>query len=178
MIQLYEDEKIIKIVRRHWFVVAIDALVFLILAIVPLFIITTILNTLTKGGGTLLYGPLIAFFYVVWLQFTWNTLAVTWTTNYYLDVVLITNRRLLKIEQLGLFARDVAEMRLEKIQDIRVDVLGLFSSLLNFGDLKVQTAGEEEQFVIYNVPNPNEIKNIIFEHHDTPPQGQPIKPSL
>ncbi|MBI5421199.1 MAG: PH domain-containing protein [Parcubacteria group bacterium] len=177
MIQLYEGETITKTIRRHWFIVATDIVMFLFFALVPLFGITMFLNAVTKGGGATDYGAFIAFFYLVWLEFSWIMFAVTWTTNYYLDVVLITNRRLLKVEQKGLFARDIAEMRLERIQDISVDIMGLIPSLLNFGDLKVQTAGEEEAFVISDIPDPNGIKNTIFEHHDDP-QGPVTKQGL
>lgn len=166
MIQLHEGEKLVKTIRRHWFVVALDVLIFLILAIVPLFIITVVLNQGIRGAE-ISYGPIIAFFYSVWLLFTWNIFAVAWTNNYYLDVILITNRRLLKIDQISLFARDISEMRLERVQDINVETMGIIPSLLNFGDLKVQTAGEEKEFVMHNIPNPNEIKNIIFKYHDS-----------
>jgi len=169
MIQLYGNETIIKTIRRHWFVVAIDILMFLALALVPLFVIMLFSNNIIKGEDTSHYNAFIAFFYLVWLELSWTMFSVAWTTNYYLDVVLLTNRRLLKIEQKGLFARDIAEMRLERIQDIRVDIMGIIPSLLDFGTLKVQTAGEEEQFVIVDVPNPNGIKNSIFEHHDVTP---------
>ncbi|MEK7498708.1 MAG: PH domain-containing protein [Patescibacteria group bacterium] len=176
MIQLYENETITKTIRRHWFIVAVDILIFFYIALIPL-IIAPFLNNIKRDGYATDYLAFIVFFYLVWLEFSWILFAVAWTTNYYLDVVLITNRRLLKIEQKGLFARDIAEMRLERIQDIRVDVTGVIPSLLDFGTLKVQTAGEEEQFIIVDVPNPNSIKNIIFEHHDDP-QGPITKQGL
>ena len=141
MIQLYKGETIIKTIRRHWFVVAIDIIIFLVFALIPLIGITAFLNNVAGSEGVQGYGAYIAFFYLVWLELSWIMFTIAWTTNYYLDIVLITNRRLLKIEQRGLFARDIAEMRLERIQDIRVDVMGIIPSLLDFGTLKVQTAG-------------------------------------
>jgi len=178
MIQLYENETIIKTIRHHWFVIAIDILIFLALALIPLFLISLFPNNTIKEASISHHNALIAFYYLVWLELAWIMFIVAWTTNYYLDVVLLTNRRLLKLEQRGLFARDIAEMRLERIQDIRVDIIGIIPSLLDFGNLKVQTAGEEEQFVIVDVPNPNTIKNIIFEHHDVTPQNDPPKKSI
>ncbi|MBI5152953.1 MAG: hypothetical protein HZA36_00605 [Parcubacteria group bacterium] len=98
MIQPYENETITKTVRRHWFVVAIDIFMFLVFALVPLIGITMFLNNVTVGKDTSSYNAFIAFFYLVWLEFAWIMFTIAWTTNYYLDVVLITNRRLLKID--------------------------------------------------------------------------------
>ncbi|MDE1970341.1 MAG: PH domain-containing protein [Patescibacteria group bacterium] len=178
MINLYQDETIIKTVRRHWYIVLLDIFLFLILIILPLIVIA-ILPQKTLTTRPLLITPHTAsFLYAAWVLCIWNITAVIWTINYYLDYILITNRRLVKVEQLGLFARDISEMRLEKIQDIHIAVMGLVPSLLNFGDLEVQTAGEEEQFVLYSIPNPNAIKNLIFEHHDMPPAETAQKSGL
>ena len=65
--------------------------------------------------------------------------------------------------QKGLFYRDISTCRLNRIQDVTVEVRGLIPSLLDFGTITVQTAGEEDNFIIHGMPHPYEIKRAILE---------------
>ncbi len=76
-------------------------------------------------------------------------------------MLLITDKRLLDIDQINLFARDISEMRLENIQDMRVEVLGFLATTMDFGNIYIQTAGATDEFAIKNIPHPNKIKDAI-----------------
>ena len=82
--------------------------------------------------------------------------------DYYFDVWIVTNQRIVNIEQKGLFSRVTSELKLEKIQDISSDIKGLIPTILNFGDLLVQTAAEETKFKFRNIPDPNSVKDLIM----------------
>ena len=82
--------------------------------------------------------------------------------DYYFDVWIVTERRIINIEQKGLFSRVVSELELEKIQDITTDVKGVIPTFLNFGDLHVQTAAEKERFLFRDIPDPYDVKNLIM----------------
>jgi hypothetical protein len=77
-------------------------------------------------------------------------------------VWIVTNERIVNIEQLGLFSRDVSELELENVQDMTVEVLGIIPTFLNYGNLYVQTAAEKERFVFRHVPNPYAIKDLVM----------------
>ena len=111
------------------------------------------------------YWPFIIFYQLLWIQILWIMFFITWT-NYYLDVILVTNKRVVDIEQLGLFSRDIAEIRLESIQDIKSEVLGFISSLFKMGNLHIQSAGQTKEILLRNMPEPEKIKDAISKCRD------------
>jgi hypothetical protein len=74
----------------------------------------------------------------------------------------VTDRRIVNIEQKGFFSRVVSELELENIQDITTDVRGIIPTFLNYGNLHVQTAAEQERFIFRNIPDPYDVKDIIM----------------
>lgn len=101
----------------------------------------------------------------VWLLLLWIALFVVWT-DYYLDVLLLTNKKLIDVEQRALFSREVTSLSLERIQDITVNTEGILASLLHFGHLEIQTAGAEKKIVVRFLQNPDTIKHHILEAAD------------
>jgi uncharacterized membrane protein YdbT with pleckstrin-like domain len=87
---------------------------------------------------------------------------VFWT-NQYLDLWIVSNHKIFAIEQHGLFKREVSILHYEKIQDITYEVNGLISSLINLGDIHVQTAGTERNFTIKGVKDPAYIQRKLNE---------------
>jgi uncharacterized membrane protein YdbT with pleckstrin-like domain len=82
--------------------------------------------------------------------------------DYYLDIWIMTNERVVNVEQRGLFSRQVSELKYRAIQDVSTDVRGLFPTIFNFGDVTVQTAAEQSRFIFRSVGNPYEIKAEIM----------------
>lgn len=83
--------------------------------------------------------------------------------DYYLDLWVVTNDRVINIEQLGLFARTVAELDLFKVQDATSEVKGIISTFFNYGDVHVQTAGEETRFWFRQIPHPHKVRKEIID---------------
>jgi small-conductance mechanosensitive channel len=99
-----------------------------------------------------------------WLTgFTTFTIAALGWSDYYLDVFLVTNKRIMKVEQAGLFNRVVAELELENIQDITSSVIGPLRTLLDFGDLSIQTASEVNKIQPKDIPHPVRVRRRIME---------------
>lgn len=80
---------------------------------------------------------------------------------YTLDAWIITDRRIIDSTQHGFFNRTVSELRLSRIQDMSVQTQGVIQTLLHFGDLQIQTAGTEEKFKLFQIPNPERVKDTI-----------------
>jgi len=97
------------------------------------------------------------YYLMVWLLF------FTSFIDLYLDVWIITNKRIVNIEQKGLFSRVESEHQLDVIQDITTEVHGIGPTLFNFGDLLVQTAGENQRVVFKQIPEPYYVKKIISD---------------
>lgn len=159
---LKEGERIVFEIRRHWYVLARESSVIMLMALLPLLLL----------GGFEYFGlgdefllPILALC-SGWLAVLWSLFFVAWT-NYYLDVWIITNERIVDIEQFSLFSRDISEFRMDRIQDLTVDVKGIIPTLLGFGNLHVQTAGIHHEFHIMDVPDPYSVKDRIMRIHDS-----------
>ena len=83
-----------------------------------------------------------------------------WVDNY-LDVWTITDKRIINREQKGLFNRLVSELELYQIQDVAVEQKGFLKTILNYGDLYIQTAGTLERFIFKNIAQPVKISRLI-----------------
>ncbi len=161
MLNLLEGEKILSVKRRHWFVIALDATYLILLGLLPFVGLFAVYIMFPDSSAPLQNNvPFIVFYGLAWLLFLWMFFFINWT-NYYLDTFLITNKRIVYIEQVRLFRRNASELRLEKIQDIQVKVLGIVPSLLGMGDLHIQTAGGKDEVIFKSVPGPQEVKNMI-----------------
>ena len=158
MIDLRPTEHLEYIARKHWFGAVTQMVVTAFLFMVPLFALPLepFLAKIFPGAAAiaaLLFASiywmiLLLFFYVEFL-------------NYWLDVWVITSERIIDVEHYALFHREVSEFSTARVQDITIEVRGLVASLLKYGHLTVQTAGEQN-FTIRNVAHPELVKDAIM----------------
>ncbi|HEX8974087.1 MAG TPA: PH domain-containing protein [Patescibacteria group bacterium] len=160
---LEENEQIIKVLHRNWFylfeqffwILVISIVIFLSVVLGPAYFPNLL-------GGE--FRPTALFLENFFMLAIWIFSFIIWI-DYYYDIWIITDQRIINIEQRGLFARKVSEMTFDKMQDISVQVDGFLPTMLNFGDVRVQTAGEIEDFIFRTISDPYHIKNIIVEMH-------------
>lgn len=86
--------------------------------------------------------------------------------DYYLDMWVVTNDRIVDIEQHGLFNRVITELDLFRIQDVTANVSGLFGTLFRYGDVIITTASANTHIVFRNVPGPNHIRERLIQLAD------------
>lgn len=161
MFDLEQNETIVKKVRRHKLVLIFNTLFLAVFVLAPPFLYWLTSNAIFVPGDDL---ALFFSIYSAVLLFAWTAFFKKWT-DYYLDVLIITDKRVIDIEQKGFFSRDIATISLDKIQDITVNISGILATFLDFGTLKIQSAGEATEFVMRDIPEPNKIKSIIYELH-------------
>ena len=165
MIHLDKEEKLIAKFRKHPFYIAIKIIGLVILAILGFAVLFPILESLFRGlAGDTTY--LVYFFYFMYLSILWVLGFIFWT-EYYLDMWILTDKRLIDVEQRGLFSREVSSLRLDKIQDVKVEVVGVIDTFLHIGTIHVQTAGSEKEFVIPSAKSPEVVKRQILDAHNT-----------
>jgi uncharacterized membrane protein YdbT with pleckstrin-like domain len=80
--------------------------------------------------------------------------------------IIVTNENLYQITQNSLFSRRVAQFALNRLQDVSANQSGFFASLLDYGDVTAETAGEEENFVFRQAPNPRDLAQKIVNYHE------------
>jgi uncharacterized membrane protein YdbT with pleckstrin-like domain len=183
---LRPQEGVALYLRRHWFIIFKNIILFFILAILPLsfFLIfsASIAGWLETDLSAALIILSVSFYYLylcLFLLFRW--------TDYYLDVWVVTNKRIVNREQNGLFNRVISEQELDRVQDVTGEEKGLLQTFLHFGNVYIQTAGTQERFLFEEVPHPFEVaKKIIQLTKEVKRQDQntfitpptPPKPSL
>lgn len=158
-------EKIVLVVRRHWFIFFSRLSLNLLLMIAPVPLIWYG-NTYFKEflSGPMLF-PIIVIFFTIFYLALWLVFYLAFI-DLYLDVWIITNKRIINIEQFGLFSRSEAEHQLSVIQDVSTEVHGIFPTIFNFGDLTIQTAGESPKVTFKQIPEPYYAKKIISDMID------------
>lgn len=99
--------------------------------------------------------------YSLWLLILWTFFFIEWT-DYYLDIWIITNKRIIDVEQKGFFHREVTSFNYNQIQDITVETHGLLETFLKFGTLHIQTAGHNRNIIIKDAHYPEEARSLIL----------------
>lgn len=153
-------EEILLVLHRHWFDILSQffSIFGMVLLLVGSYLIMPLVypNLRSETSYQLFVFLENLFFLMIWMFFF-----VVWV-DYYFDVWIVTDQRIVNIEQKGLFSRVVSELELDKVQDITSDVKGVIPTFLNFGDLYVQTAAEMERFVFHNIPDPYSVKDMVM----------------
>ena len=81
---------------------------------------------------------------------------------WYYDIYMVTDQRLLDFARKPLIYERRDEAQLSKVQDIRVDFPNPLALLLDFGDVKVQTAGSRGAITCSLVPRPRQVQARIL----------------
>ncbi len=90
-------------------------------------------------------------------------LFLTQFVDYYLDVWVVTNERVIDIQQQGLFKRTVSELDLDRVQDASSNLQGVFSTFFNYGDVEIQSAGAESKFSFKDIPQPHKVRTELLK---------------
>ncbi len=165
MLNLDKDEQVLLEVRKHWFVLAYQSSVLLVFAILPPILYGAFFYLFPVSLSTLRELELGPFFYGLWLLCLWAYFFVHWT-NYYLDVWYITQKRIISIDQIGVFHRKVSNLGLDKIQDVSIEQRGMMQAMLKYGDILVKTAADDSAgFYLKDAGYPDKVREVIFSHH-------------
>lgn len=81
-----------------------------------------------------------------------------WTTQY-----VFTNRRI--IIRTGIIARKGRDMPLSKVNDVSFDH-SVWERMLNCGTLMIESAAENGQLIIENIPNVENVQREVYRLHD------------
>jgi uncharacterized membrane protein YdbT with pleckstrin-like domain len=158
--KIKDREVIVKIIHRHWFNILKQFFPIFLLVL----ILVTVFNFLPSYFSVFQEGSLskfLTFGESLFAVVLWTFIFFVWI-DYYFDIWVITSEKIINIEQKGLFMRSLSELKFEKIQDVTVEVKGLLPTILNYGDVFIQTAGEKERFIFRQVPDPYKIKDLVM----------------
>lgn len=170
------DERVLLFMRRHWMSFVMVASIVFMMVIMPIVMLVffNLLNFNVQGVIVSAFESmesaypavraqqftiflLSAYYFLVFSYFL-----VLWL-DYYFDITIVTNERIIDIQQSGLFNRSVSELYLQQIQDVSGKQVGLIQSLFGFGNVFVQTAGSKSNFVIDHVKDCYSVARKIVD---------------
>ena len=148
-------ERIILLLRQHWVTQVYWIAGTLLGLLVPLiFVWVPILNFLPANYQFMSlvgwYLLLIAYIYEKFI-------------SWYYQVFIITDERVIDINFHNLIYKELSETKIDNIQDVTYRQGGVLRAVFNFGDVFIQTAGKEREFMIEGAPEPNRVVKIINE---------------
>lgn len=153
------NEKIHLFLRRYWLSFLPSLLITFVMLLLPLVVFLGIkIAGITLGDfrnlailGTSCYILFVLAFFI------------TAFIDYYLDICIVTDRRIIDIDQRGLFNRQISEQNLIRVQDVTAKKKGIFQTFFDYGNVYVQTAGEAPNFEFMAIRKPNEVAQQILK---------------
>jgi hypothetical protein len=154
----HDNETVLLFVRKHFITNFIWVSVSIILLILPL--IFGPLAALFNFYLPFLTAKYVLFFTLFYYLFVLSYAFVRFIT-WYFNVSLVTNERVVDIDFSDVIYKNLASTTLDLVQDVSYTQAGVFRTFFHYGDVEVQTAGEEPHFDFDAVPQPDNVAHII-----------------
>lgn len=150
-----DDERVISVFHKHWISFIKPIVIFL-----PFFVISLIILIYQSqlGVGFLMVGFVIfvgALSYLLYNYLIWN-----W------DVYILTDQRVIDIDQKSLFHKVVSEASLNNIQDTTFETKGMWQTMFNYGKVNILTASSGANIEFEDVNKPEEVMGVIARAKD------------
>jgi membrane protein YdbS with pleckstrin-like domain len=157
------DERVLCSVKQHPFGILIIYVTTVLAFTIGLAIISYFLSTLfgtnqsvyTLWAFIAIILSLIIFAILLLASYVYNQTSLT-----------VTDRNVVQIMQSSIYERKVSHISLANVEDVTSEQLGLFANFFNFGTVKIETAGEQANFIFALCPHPNRISRIILDAKD------------
>ncbi len=150
-------ENVVLLMRKHPAKFVIQYMIILALLISPLLLGMVFKSFgseigfgLTLGVGLLMF--LFAVSYTVDTFFKW-----------YYSINIITDKRIVDVDFTSILFHRFSEAPLDKIEDVSHAPVGILSSLFDFGDVYIQTAGTRPEFEFDGVPKPRVVQDTLLD---------------
>ncbi len=85
---------------------------------------------------------------------------------YYLSLQIITDIRMVDVDQHALFGRKVTEIQIENIEEVTSHTTGFIATVFNYGNVLVQTSGSLAEFEFNHVAHPEHVKKLILDLYE------------
>ena len=97
---------------------------------------------------------------------------VTALVQWFYNVSVITDKRILSLNVVNIFQHKYTEILWTKIQDVSHDSIGPLSSILDIGNVYIDTAGEGVDLILKFVPRPRDVQDVIDNLVDLAHKGE------
>lgn len=97
---------------------------------------------------------------LLWYLIT-SAYAIEGFLNWYFNVYFITTNRVIDVDFYNLIDKRVSDAEIDRIQDVSYSSGGVAGTMLNYGDIVIQTASEIPEFKFEQVPSPEKVTKIL-----------------
>lgn len=160
------NERILYFSRRHWVYFTYLMIRNNLLGAVAGLAIASLWYFFLKGTNALDVNTLAtvqSLLGILILMIVFCTSLLTWTI-WYLTVTVLTQSRLVKIVQKGLFYHYVHDIKLNRLQDLTYTYAHPIQYIFNYGRILAHVAsGETGKFEINYLPNPRDLHHYIHK---------------
>ena len=173
MFELIKDEKIITTKRRHKIILAsqMAPFILLILFLVGFAFLNFLVDLSFLQQGVYSFFKvsldtksvhfLASFLAISFATFLWFIVLLEFIF-FYFDSWTLTNKRIISTNVVNLFNKRIYTIPLKNIENIKTSRVGIMASFFDFGNLRVETAGNYENFTISHISDEQKFKREIF----------------
>lgn len=158
-------ERVVYMLRRHPITFLPTVILFIINLFVPFLVYRLIFGLFPTIQNSPIATPLAMLFLSAY-ALGGIVLFFSFFIDYYLDLWIVTNDRIVDIEQFGLFARTISELDLYQIQDVTTEIHGILATIFQYGNVAVKTASSNTGIIFRNVPRPNHVREMLIKLSD------------
>jgi hypothetical protein len=158
-----KNEKILGAFQRHWINVLPLMVAWTVLALAALYgfyLLGRYHDDIAISGSVAMVGVGLAAVLLLAILLAYASWYV-----YAENRIILTDQNLYQITQNSLFSKKVGQFSLERLQDVSASQSGFIATTLDYGDVIIETAGEEENFVFHQAPRPREVATEIMDCH-------------
>jgi hypothetical protein len=163
------EEQVYLVVREHWVRLGLKLVVWGIFASLP-----TLLYRAGPDRFPNLFegvaGQILGLASQVYSLAAILALLIIWVL-YYLNVHIVSDERIVDIDQVGLLRHVISELNIETIEDVTSETTGILGNIFDFGTVFIQTAGTTERFQFESVPRPTKIAGLILDLYERQTSG-------
>lgn len=160
VLQLKDDEQVKAILRRHPATIAAPLVLATFLIVLPFFLLFPLFAWGIAGIVLFLAAVVIGIVTAIRALVLWDA-----------DVLVVTNMRLVEVDQKGLLTRSVSEAALKNIQDVSWIRNGMAETMFHMGTVKISTAGNAAVIEAKRIPHPEAVSELINDmRHATSPK--------
>ncbi len=150
-----QGEQIILLLRQHPITQLKWILFSLILALIP--VIFAGIPFLSFLPARFEFGALLGWYLLI-LGYSLESFL-----SWFFNVCIITDERIVDVDFLSLLYHDVASAKLENIEDVTSVTGGTIRAILDYGTVRIQTAGSQTEFEFENIPHPAQVTKLLNE---------------
>ncbi len=156
------DEEVLLLLRRHIITNLPWALLTILLLLLPL-IFPVVLSVFKLDLNHLLLPSTYVFmFYLFWYLLVLTFIFESYL-NWYANVYLVTNKKIIDVDFFGILHVSVTQAPITNVEDVTYHVSGIIETMLDYGRVEVQTAGEKENIDFDSVPQPAHVQDVIAD---------------